>query len=205
MCSCKTKIQHIFYSENQTLFAFEDQTVFYYRNSFHLPARFNFKDSLICGSSLNLYCYDINRNSYIDCYRIKRDEKKGFSLSSSDSCFNNYSFIHGKYFRCITEQEANIKWDSIVIKYEDFDSARYIIDNSQGNYKANGHPLSINEEVFFIVKMKFNLIQSVSTNENRIDLMIYENGEVIAQTKGNLIIPIFTSIFNNLEKNSLER
>lgn len=45
----------------------------------------------------------------------------------------------------------------------------------------------------------FCLATSTTTNENQIELSIFKGTNVISQMKGNLVIPIFKSIFTKIE------
>ncbi|HQV97534.1 MAG: hypothetical protein IPG48_09470 [Saprospiraceae bacterium] len=187
--SCGNKNEVQVYELNEVIFAINKNRMFQFHKGFHQKKIFiEASKSKYCGSSLNLHCMDDNRNSYQLCLEIIQSSKSKFQLISADTCASKYFDLKGNKLTLLRNKDMKISWDSIVITYEDFPNKRTIIPNlDDGKSEPNLiHPFTLSQEVYFIVKKDFTLINSVSTNENTIVVSIFNKGNLIKKTRGNL-------------------
>ncbi|MBK8346884.1 MAG: hypothetical protein IPL08_04410 [Saprospiraceae bacterium] len=185
------------YQLNDIIYAVYKNKMFQFHKQFATSKVFLEKSkNKYCGSSLNLNCRDRNRNSYQVCIEIEQSSKNKFKFLSSDSCSANYFDLKGNELTLIRNNDMEILWDSIIISYDDFPLKRTKILNLDGDKSEPNliHPFTITQEVYFIVKKDFTLINSVSTNENTLVISIFNEGNLIKRTRGNL----FPNLLHNI-------
>ncbi|MEZ4909688.1 MAG: hypothetical protein R2774_02385 [Saprospiraceae bacterium] len=131
---------------------------------------------------------DDSRNSYELCLEIIQRSNSKFQLLAKDTCAAKYLDLKGNELTLLRNKDMKISWDSIVITYEDFPNKRTIISNrDESKFEPNlMHPFTLSQEVYFMVKKKFTLINSVSTNENTMVVSVFDKGNLIMKTRGNL-------------------
>lgn len=194
-CSNKNEVQ--VYELNEVIFAVNKNRMFQFHKGFHQKKLFlETSKNKYCGSSLNLHCMDNNRNSYQLCFEIIQSSKGKFQLLSADTCASKYFDLKGNELTLLRNKDMKISWDSIVITYDDFPNKRTKISNLDGDKSKPKliHPFTLSQEVYFIVKKDFTLINSVSTNENTMLVSIFDEGNLIKKTKGNL----FPNLLHNI-------
>lgn len=195
--SCKNKDERLifFNKEDQTVFAIENNKMQIFYNSFHYPIHFSRQpNSLFCGESNVFGCYDLNRKSYDVCIGFNQLSSELYKLTNGDSCVNNISYL-SKAFQKLDLRENEITWDSIIIHYKDNIEKKYIIPFQDASFKAANHPFTIKQEVSLMINERFSLATSLATNENQIDVSVFQGKEIIFKMDGNLVLPIFKSTF----------
>lgn len=200
--SCENKSTVVVYQLNDIIFAVYKNKMFQFHKQF-APSKVFLEKSInkYCGSSLNFNCRDRNRNSYQVCVEIEQSQKNRYLILSSDSCSANYFNLKGKELILIRNNDMEIMWDSIIITYDDFPLKRTKILNIDGNKSEPNlnHPFTITQEVYFIVKKDFILINSESTKENTLVVSIYNAGNLIKRTRGNLLPNLLYNINSLIE------
>lgn len=188
-------------TNNQGLyFVAHKDTLYQFHNAFHVNKSYlKSSDNTFCGSSVYLDCYDSNMKGYRTCLYIKLVGENSFNIFSANRCTSNYFNNEDKKFYKIPIEEIKVDWDSIEVCHNDLPLRKVVIIKSlHGNYNAPRHPLTIDEEMYFILKRNINPIVLETTTDNLVYLNIYNNGKNIKEISGNWFPQILTSLASKL-------
>lgn len=200
--SCGIKQDMLVFQLKDEIFVVDETKMYQFGKGFHPDRSFKKqKNNIFCGSSLNLNCIDNNRNSYNICFEIVPFNTSKFKILSTDTCVERYFELNENELTLISNDEMHITWDSIVITYKDFPNKKTKIINSEKDKSEliPFHPLTLTQEVYFIVNKNFGLIISETTNENTIVLSIFSDGKLIRSIEGNIFPKILHHINSKLE------